>query len=257
MTLGRSAGGGFSDGAEAYAATMAPSVRVMAERVVARAALGPGEAVLDVGTGTGTAAGLARGGGRRIVGVDLAPGMLAIARRELPELSWVEAAFEAMPFDDATFDVVLAVHALLFAADPVAALSEWRRVTRPGGRLSLSVPGPAEVVPASILRPVFERHGIRRETEYPGPGELAAWASAAGWDAVDGEADPTTAIVLDDEAAYQTWLSVGARGRATDWDEARRDALVRDLAAVTPRDSAGRFRLPFGTLYLTARKAGA
>lgn len=255
MTLGPGGGTAFSDSAAAYAATMAPSLEVMAARVVARAGLRPGEDVLDVGTGTGTAAGMAQGDGRSVVGLDLAPGMLEIARQAHPAVTWVEASFDAMPFGDEAFDVVLAVHALLFGADPVASLREWLRVTRPGGRVSLSVPGPNEVVPLAVLGAAFERHGIERDAAYPTLVDLAGWASAAGWDAVATDADPTTAILLDDEDAFEQWLAVGARGRATlGWDGVRRAALVRDLAAAAPRDSAGRFRLPFGTLYLTATR---
>ena len=74
----------FSETAAGYAATMAPSLRPVAEAVVRRAQLQPGERVLDIGTGTGSAAAAARGEGRQVIGVDAAPGMLEIARREVP-----------------------------------------------------------------------------------------------------------------------------------------------------------------------------
>lgn len=256
MTLGRHGGSAtFADSAAAYAATMAPSLRPVAERVVAAADLGPGLRVVDLGTGTGTAAALARGEGRRVTGLDAAAGMLEIARREHPDVTWVEASFEALPFDDGAFDVVLAVHALLFGSDPVVTLREWRRVTAPGGRLSLSVPGPGDVVPLTVLGAAFERHGISRDANYPTLDDLAAWAEAAGWAGIATDADPTTTIVLDDETAFRRWLTVGARGRATaDWSAERREALVRDLLDAAPRDPAGRIRLPFGSLYLTARR---
>ncbi|HVM24304.1 MAG TPA: class I SAM-dependent methyltransferase, partial [Candidatus Limnocylindrales bacterium] len=139
----------------------------MARHVVARASLSPAQRVLDVGTGTGTAAALARGEGRRVVGLDAAPGMLAIARAEVPDVEFVDASFDAIPFPDDAFDAVIAVHALLFADDPVAALREWRRVCAPGGRLSMSVPGPGDVVPMSIFGAIFDRYGIGWGTDYP------------------------------------------------------------------------------------------
>ena len=107
---------------------MAPSLRLIAAEVVRRAALRPGEGVLDIGTGTGVGAAAALGEGRSVVGVDAAPGMLAIARREVPAADFVEADFGALPFPGSSFDVVMAVHALHFADDPVAALAEWWRV---------------------------------------------------------------------------------------------------------------------------------
>lgn len=254
MTLQGSGGAGaFSDSAAAYAATMAPSLRHMAQRVVDRASLGPSERVLDLGTGTGTAAAMARGGGRRVVGLDAAPGMLEIARADNPDLELVEASFDAIPFDDGEFDVVLAVHALHFADDPIAALREWRRVSAPGGRLSLSVPGPAEVVPMSIFGDVLDRYDIGWGTDYPTPEDVTTWAETAGWAAVATSVDPTTVIALTDDAAFRRWLTVGARGRATaEWSEERKHAFADDLMAVTPRDDAGGYRVPFGTIYLTA-----
>ncbi|MGH2401723.1 MAG: class I SAM-dependent methyltransferase [Candidatus Limnocylindria bacterium] len=253
----RRAGGAdaFSATADDYAVTMAPALEPVAAEVVRRAELGPGETVLDVGTGTGTAAGLARGEGRHIIGLDGAPGMLEIARGRLPDVELVEADFLQLPQADASVDVVLAVHALLFADDRVAALREWRRVARRGGRLSLSVPGPGDVVPSTVLGPVYDRYGIRwGGTDYPRPAELSQWATDAGWGVSTVEADPMTGIPLADEAAYRAWLRVGSRLQATsDWSDARREALARDLMAVTPRDAAGWFRLPFGSIYLVAR----
>ncbi len=253
----RASGGAdaFSATASDYAATMAPALEPVAAEVVRRAALAPGETVIDIGTGTGTAAGMARGEGRRVIGVDGAAGMLDIARRRLPDVELVEADFVKLPQADASVDVVLAVHALLFADDRVAALREWRRVTRPEGRLSLSVPGPGDVVPGTVLGPVYDRYGITwAGTDYPQPVEVSQWASEAGWHVATVETDPTTGIPLADEAAFRTWLRVGSRRQATDdWSDARRDSLARDLMAVTPRDAAGGFRLPFGSIYLVAR----
>lgn len=245
----------FSATADDYAATMAPALEPVAAEVVRRAELAPGEMVIDIGTGTGTAAGLARGEGRRVIGVDGAAGMLEIARRQLPDVELVEADFLRLPQADASVDVVLAVHALLFADDRVAALREWRRVSRPGGRLSLSVPGPGDAVPGTVLGSVYDRYGISwRGSDYPQPTEVGEWATAAGWHVSTVEADPTTNIPLADEAAYRSFLRVGSRHEATsDWSGARRAALARDLMAATPRDSAGGYRLPFGSIYLVAR----
>jgi SAM-dependent methyltransferase len=244
---------GFSGTADAYAATMAPSLDQVAAEVVRRAALAPGETVLDAGTGTGIGARHAVGDGRRVIGLDAAAGMLEIARREVPEAEFVEADFTSVPLDDGAVDVVLAVHALLFAPDRVATLAEWRRVTAPDGRLSLSVPGPDDAVPATVFADVYERHGVSwRRGDYPDVARLARWAEEAGWTDVATAADPTIDIRLADEAAFMTWLRVGRVG--TDWDADRLDAYARDLMAVAPRTADGAFSVPFGALYLTARR---
>jgi SAM-dependent methyltransferase len=246
----------FSRTAADYAATMAPALRPVAEEVVRRASLGPGETVLDVGTGTGTAARLALGDGRRVIGLDGAAGMLALAASHAPGAELIEADFTAIPLDDGTVDVLLAVHALLFAADRVAALREWLRVTAPGGRLSLSVPGPGAITPSAVFRAVYDRHGIRlHASDYPETAELAAWALDAGWDDVATDADPTTGIPLAHEDAFRAWLRVGRT--ATDWTAEQLEAFAVDLIAVAPRAADGTFWLPFGAQYLTARRPDA
>ena len=245
----------FSETAAGYAATMAPSLRPIAATVVRRARLRPGERVLDIGTGTGIAAAAARGEGREVIGVDAAPGMLEIARREVPEVRFEEMDFAALQFDDASIDVVLAAHSLLFATDQGAVLAEWLRVTRPGGRLSLSVPGPREMTPTVIYGEIHERRVIDTAGRYPTERSLAALATAAGWGHAEAGADPSTAIVLPDEAAFRLWREIGARGAITaDYTPEQQRALTAEMLAVTPRAVDGAYRIPFGTLYLTARR---
>jgi ubiquinone/menaquinone biosynthesis C-methylase UbiE len=245
----------FDSVASGYARTMAPSLRRVAAEVVRRARLGPGECVLDIGTGTGNAAALARGDGRQVCGIDAAPAMLEIARSEVPDVTFEEMDFTALRFDDASFDVVLAVHALLFAEDERGALAEWRRVTRPGGRLSLSVPGPTDVTPTAIYADIYERHGIDTSGRYPTPSSLAELARGAGWNAVDVAADPTTEIVLPDDDAFRVWRGIGSRGAATaHYTAEQHRALTDEMLAVTPRAADGSLRIPFGAIYLSARR---
>lgn len=255
MTLqGSGRAAAFSETAEAYAATMAPALQPVAREVVRRARLLPGERVLDVGTGTGTGAALASGDGRRVTGLDGAAGMLEIARRRHRGIDFVEADFAAIPLPDAFFDAVLAVHALLFAEDPVAALREWRRVTRPGGRLSLSVPGPDDAVPSSVFGAIYTRFGIAFGG-YPNASDLADWAAAAGWSDPSTDADATIAIPLADDEHFRSWMSVGTRGRATaGWSDEERERLAGALMAAAPRGADGGYRIPFGALYLTATR---
>ncbi len=157
----------FDATAAGYAATMAPSLRPVAAEVVRRAALHPGERVLDVGCGTGIAAAAADAAGAEVVGLDGAPGMIDIARRDVPGVEFQVGDFNALPFEDGAFDAVISSHALLFAGDRVAALREWRRVCRRGGRLSLSVPGPEERTPGAMYGEVYRRHGVATHVRLP------------------------------------------------------------------------------------------
>lgn len=251
----QSSAAAFSDSADAYQQTMAIALAPVAVEVLRRAALQPGETVIDVGCGTGNATALAVGEGRRVTGLDAAPGMLAIARGRVPDATFVEADFTALPLDDGHADVTLAVHALLFAEDRIAALREWHRVTRSGGRLALSVPGPEAVVPSVVFGTIYDAYDIPWGMDYPTPEEVGAWATDAGWSDVALATDPTMGIPLPDEAAFRTWLGVGARGRLTaGWDADRREAFTQDLIAAAPRDENGGYRLPFGAIYLTATR---
>jgi ubiquinone/menaquinone biosynthesis C-methylase UbiE len=84
--------------------------------------------------------------GGAVVGVDINPGMLAVARSVTPPnlgIDWCEASAESMPLPDGAMDVVLCQMSLQFIPDGLRGLREMRRVLTPGGRLALNVPGPA------------------------------------------------------------------------------------------------------------------
>ena len=110
----------------------------------------PGERALDVACGTGVLAReLAnRLGGANVTGIDINEGMLAVARMRAPEIQWRNAQADALPFDDARFDVVGCQFGLMFFPDRVAALAEMWRVLRPGGRLAVAVWASLEETPA-------------------------------------------------------------------------------------------------------------
>jgi SAM-dependent methyltransferase len=95
--------------------------------------------VLDVGCGTGLGTAELVRRGVQVSGVDLSPGMLAVAKANLPEVGFTVGSMLALPHADASFDGVLAWYSTIHVPDPLLpdALAELVRVLRPGGRLLL------------------------------------------------------------------------------------------------------------------------
>ena len=146
LTYGKTYGGTAPENYERY---FVPSIGVpFAEDLIKRAALRPGERVLDVACGTGVVTRLAAqrvGETGAVAGLDVNAGMLAVARSATPAklgIDWYEAGADAIPLPDGAYDVVLCQMGLQFIANKLGALREMRRVLAPGGRLLLNVPGP-------------------------------------------------------------------------------------------------------------------
>ncbi|MGH7678389.1 MAG: class I SAM-dependent methyltransferase [Gemmatimonadaceae bacterium] len=136
------------------------------ERLLEPVRLKAGESVLDVGSGTGTLAIVAKrqvGPTGVVHGVEPSPAMLARARHKAGkaglDVRFVEGVAESLPFADARFDAVLStvmLHHLGSAARPVA-VAEMRRVLKPGGRLLVVDFAGAHGGKGPLLH--FHRHG--------------------------------------------------------------------------------------------------
>ncbi|MGB8910167.1 MAG: class I SAM-dependent methyltransferase [Candidatus Cybelea sp.] len=119
------------------------------------AGIAPGEAVLDVGTGTGVVAITAARAGARASGVDLTPALLETATANariagLPDVHFVEGDAERLPFPDASFDVVLSQFGHMFAPRPELAVAEMRRVLKPSGRIAFATWPPDTLIGRSF-----------------------------------------------------------------------------------------------------------
>jgi SAM-dependent methyltransferase len=104
--------------------------RPLFEAVLDAAGVTAATRVLDVGCGSGLTLVLARERGALASGIDISPGLLAIARERLPDADLREGDMETLPFADDAFDAVLGVNAFQFAGDPERALREAARVGR-------------------------------------------------------------------------------------------------------------------------------
>jgi demethylmenaquinone methyltransferase/2-methoxy-6-polyprenyl-1,4-benzoquinol methylase len=102
---------------------------------VAAVAPRPGQRILDLAAGTGTSSRPFADAGALVVPADLSEGMLGVGKRRQPDLAFVNADALALPFADGAFDAVTISFGLRNVEDVGTALTELRRVTRPGGRI--------------------------------------------------------------------------------------------------------------------------
>src|SRR5207247_9897062 len=149
-----------------------------------------GGRALDAGCGTGFQAALLRWFGYETHGLDIAAGMLAVARRRLPKIPAVQGTIEELPYATGCFDAIVCCGSTLsFASDAARALHEFGRVLRPDGLLLLECEHRGRLDPASALVNSVTRHRLgygltptqarrqivgngadRRGTEDPGDG---------------------------------------------------------------------------------------
>lgn len=217
-----------------------PLFRPWAAMLLDRAGVSPGQALLDVGCGTGIVARLARervGAEGRVVGVDASPHMLAVARAVAPEIDFREGKAEALPVaEDAAFDVVTCQQALQFFPDQAGALRQMRRVLRPGGCVAVATWCAVDEHPfVRDLHAVAERRlGPVADQRYGfGDGSrLAEMLADAGFAAVAGErlsyrhrfADGRPFVRLNARAL----VAMSAAGRAM--SDAEKDAVAATIA---------------------------
>jgi ubiquinone/menaquinone biosynthesis C-methylase UbiE len=134
-----------------------PAERAAWDRILDLVLAGRGALdVLDAGCGTGFLTFELAARGHHVIGVDFAPAMLAEARRKAAErgvaIKFEQADAEQLPFRPGSFDLAISRHLLWTLPRPEAAIDEWIRLLRPGGRLAIvdsqpdssAAPPPAE-----------------------------------------------------------------------------------------------------------------
>ncbi|HEX8050947.1 MAG TPA: methyltransferase domain-containing protein [Solirubrobacterales bacterium] len=124
-------------------AMVANTVFHVSEQLAEALQILPGERVLDVACGSGNGAlAAARRAWGNTIGCDFVPALLERAREraavERLEIEFVEADAQDLPFEDASFDVVMSIFGAMFAPDHGKTASELLRVAKPGGRIGLA-----------------------------------------------------------------------------------------------------------------------
>jgi arsenite methyltransferase len=124
---------------EALGDVLRPGGLTLTDEALAASGLSPGARVLDVGCGAGATMAHLRGRhGLAATGIDASAVLLTAGRSREPALPLVLARGERLPIRDGLLDAVLAECSLSVMADVDAALAEFRRVLKPGGRLLLA-----------------------------------------------------------------------------------------------------------------------
>ena len=224
-----------------------------------------GDVVLDLACGTGLVArhavDLVAPGGR-VVGADVNPAMLEIAR-SIDDVEWTQCPCDALAFDDGTFTHVICQQGFQFFPDAGAAMRETRRVLRPGGALIATVwatPGRTPYIEHQLdlfaeLDPTVAA-SVRRATPANSDDFLASTADAAGF------ADIEISILEHDVdiADLDDWFLAQTGG--TPWgpivaalsDAGRRELTVAMTARMQPyARPEGGHRIPFRSFRLAAR----
>jgi len=219
----------YSSFAASYEEYGSAIFEALAAPLIHKARLVPGEAVLDVACGIGipslTAAGMVGPGGT-VTGIDIAPGMIELAKARalkagLANVIFREGDAESLPFPDESFDAVLSNMGLIHVPDRAAALCEMVRVLKGGGRIALSVwSAPERTVALGILAKVIA--GLMPAVATPGAptwfdfgpeGALEAALSKAGFTNITTERVDFPLEVKSGEKYWETSLGISGKLR--------------------------------------------
>jgi len=229
-----------------YEKSLVPALfRPWAELMLEDAGLEGGDRVLDVACGTGIAARLAKhklGDGAKVVGVDVAPPMIAMARSVAPDIDWRVGDAGALPLEAGEqFDLVVCQQGLQFFPDRAAAAREMRRALAPKGRIVASTWRHDEELPVlHELRRIAERHLgpiADRRHAFGAPGPIEALLRDAGFHDVRTRTVART-IRFDDGAVFVRLNAMALIGMSPAAAQTGEEERERRLARID-EDSAG------------------
>ena len=232
-----------------YAEVQEPTFLPLYENVAERTELVGTTSILDMGCGPGLAVQVFSKKIDRVAGVDATAPFVEIARRRIPRGDFRVAEMESLPHADSSFDVVTGFNAFQYAASPVNALREARRVARADGVIIIAVWGSPETCEAAGHLKALGSLIPPPPPGAPGPFSLSDESRLKSL-AIEAGLAPSTVVDVpcpwaypDLETALRGMLSAGPAERAIRASsiERARQAVV---AAIEPyRTGAGGYRL--------------
>lgn len=235
-----------------------PAYRHVLERVPVAA----GTRLLDVGCGAGRFARMAADRGAQVAGLDATAALVEIARERILGADLRVGDMEALPWDDASFDVVTGFNSFFIADDMLGALREARRVLAPGGAFAMTVFGRPEHNRAGDIFTALAQFAPPAPpgAASSGPalhedGVLEELASRAGLEPAEAAYVEVVEQYPDLETVLRGCLAAPPFRRAarSAGEEPVRDALAEALAPFRTTD--GHYRLPGELRCLVARAA--
>jgi SAM-dependent methyltransferase len=230
------------------------------EEAIRRVGISPGDAVLDLGCGSGVFLRAAADRGASVSGLDAAESLLEVAQARVPEAELTQGDLERLPYDDDRFDLVTGFNSFFFAADMTAALREAGRVAKPGATVLIQVWGrPERCDLTAMLGAISELRPQRAANGAPPlwkPGVLERIAEQAGL-------SPRTAFDFsyaieypDEEVLAERMLSAGGIVEAVrdSGEDEVRHAIVRSLAPYRLADGSYRLENEWHYLVTIARR---
>lgn len=229
------------------------------EAVLHKTAVGASTTLLDIGCGAGMFCQMAAKLGAQVSGIDATEPLLAIARERVSNGDFRAGEMEELPYSSHTYDVVTGFNSFQFAASPVKALQEARRVARMGASVVIAVWGKREDTEGVALLAALGSLLPPPPPDAPGPfalsqeGALEALVTQAGM--TPGQVEEVDCLFdyPDEKTALRGFLSAGPSIRAIQLvgEEAVRDTVGKAFAPF--KTASGRYQLRNKFRYMIAR----
>ena len=229
MSIREQARRGFGQGAAAYERGRPGYPAEVVRWLVAQLRLEPGRTVLDVGAGTGKLTRELVSSGAAVVAVEPVPAMRAVLEQVVPAAQAVDGTAEALPVADESADAIVVAAAFHWFDGP-AAVAEFHRVLRPGGRLALLWNRRRRDQPLqAAISAIIESY--RGDTPSAYRGEWRAPVASGGWFGPVAEREVPFEQLLDADGLVDRVGSISFIAALPDAERERVLARIRALAA--------------------------